>query len=384
MQGPPSSSIRRCGRASACPCWRRWRAERRWSPPAWAAFRRWEETRSATWTHTTSTRSVPASRSCSATASAARSWQPPAASARARSAGSERPARRSRCSANDDHAYVRRGEQATQSGLLVEALHAGRGVHERLHEVVPRLPAVAVEHDARGLDALELEVEVVRARGEAALAAEEAERLHREGRAVGGVYVDRRGGEVRCLHHQPATGPENPVQLAQDRHVVEVLEHVLAEHLLEGPALERQRQVRQVVDHVDARERGDVEVHVVRADVRAGAEVQLHPLHGAKHRISGRAAPFADVPTAQSLIRMLGHARRRTFESVGSYRFSRTGAHRIDEKLERYLDRARGWTGVLVEGIPALCRACVRHRPRSRVVNCALVAPQAEGELVTM
>jgi FkbM family methyltransferase len=105
---------------------------------------------------------------------------------------------------------------------------------------------------------------------------------------------------------------------------------------------------------------------------------------------------------------MLGHARRRTFERVGSYRFSRTGAHGIDEKLQRhldldggffveagandgvnfsntyYLERARGWTGVLVEGIPDLYRACVRHRPRSRVVNCALVPPEAEGQLVTM
>jgi FkbM family methyltransferase len=114
------------------------------------------------------------------------------------------------------------------------------------------------------------------------------------------------------------------------------------------------------------------------------------------------------VPTYQGLIRMLGHARRRTFEGFRSYRFSRTGAHGIDEKLERhidldrgffveagandgvnfsntyYLERARGWTGVLVEGIPDLYRACVRHRPRSRVINCALVPPEAEGELVTM
>ena len=105
---------------------------------------------------------------------------------------------------------------------------------------------------------------------------------------------------------------------------------------------------------------------------------------------------------------MLGHARRRAFESAGSYRFSRTGAHGIDDTLQRhldldagffveagandgvnysntyYLERARGWTGVLVEGIPELYRACVRHRPGSHVVNCALVAPEAEGELVTM
>src|SRR5688500_18902038 len=110
----------------------------------------------------------------------------------------------------------------------------------------------------------------------------------------------------------------------------------------------------------------------------------------------------------QRLIRTLGHARRRASEAVGSYRFSRTGAHCIDEQLERllvldggffveaiandvdnfsntyFLDRSRGWTGVLVEGIPDLCRACVRHRPSSHVVNCALVPPEEEGSLVTM
>jgi FkbM family methyltransferase len=110
----------------------------------------------------------------------------------------------------------------------------------------------------------------------------------------------------------------------------------------------------------------------------------------------------------QRLIRKLGHARRRAFETLGSYRFSRTGAEGIDERLERhlpfkggffveagandgvnfsntyYLERARDWTGVLVEGIPDLYRACVRHRPRSQVFNCALVAPEEEGDLVTM
>lgn len=112
--------------------------------------------------------------------------------------------------------------------------------------------------------------------------------------------------------------------------------------------------------------------------------------------------------THQGLIRKLGHARRRAFEAFGSYRYSRTGAEGIDEKLRRhldidggffveagandginfsntyYLERARGWTGVLVEGVPDLARACVRHRPASRVFNCALVAPDAEGEPVKM
>jgi FkbM family methyltransferase len=114
------------------------------------------------------------------------------------------------------------------------------------------------------------------------------------------------------------------------------------------------------------------------------------------------------MPSYQELIRLLGNARRRTFEGFGSYRFSRTGAVGMDDKLQRhldidggffveagandgvnfsntyYLERAREWTGLLVEAIPDLYRACVRHRPRSRVVNCALVAPEREGELVTM
>jgi FkbM family methyltransferase len=114
------------------------------------------------------------------------------------------------------------------------------------------------------------------------------------------------------------------------------------------------------------------------------------------------------LPNYQPMIRALGHARRRTFERLGSYRFSRTGAHGIDSKLEAhldmtggffieagandgvnfsntyYLERARGWTGVLVEGIPDLYRACVRHRPRSHVFNCALVPPELDGTPVTM
>jgi FkbM family methyltransferase len=114
------------------------------------------------------------------------------------------------------------------------------------------------------------------------------------------------------------------------------------------------------------------------------------------------------VPSRQRMIRTLGHVRRRAFELAGSTRYSRTGAAGIDRKLERWLDldggvfveagandgvnysntyfleRARRWTGVLVEGIPELAAACRRHRPRSTVVQCALVAPEDEGAEVTM
>lgn len=99
--------------------------------------------------------------------------------------------------------------------------------------------------------------------------------------------------------------------------------------------------------------------------------------------------------------------RRRLYEAAGSARYSRPGHDGIDTKLERYLpacgvfveagandgytwsntyylERCKGWSGVLVEGIPALARECRRRRPRSQVFNCALASPELEGERVTM
>ncbi|HVW19440.1 MAG TPA: FkbM family methyltransferase [Solirubrobacteraceae bacterium] len=114
------------------------------------------------------------------------------------------------------------------------------------------------------------------------------------------------------------------------------------------------------------------------------------------------------MPASQTIIRRLGHVRRRAFELAGSERYSRTGALDIDRKLERwvgfhggffveagandginlsntyFLERLRGWTGLLVEGIPDLARACAGHRPRSRVVQCALVGPELDGGTVRM
>jgi len=86
------------------------------------------------------------------------------------------------------------------------------------------------------------------------------------------------------------------------------------------------------------------------------------------------------------------------FERFGSARYSRTALDDIDRQLEHYLsgggvfveagandgyrksntyylERFRGWTGVLIEPIPALAAQCRRRRPRSRVFQCALVAP---------
>jgi FkbM family methyltransferase len=94
-------------------------------------------------------------------------------------------------------------------------------------------------------------------------------------------------------------------------------------------------------------------------------------------------------------------------ERLGSMRYSTPALYGMDRQLDAILakrdgffveagandgyrqsntyllERARGWQGILVEAIPDLARRCARERPRSQVVNCALVAEPASGA-VTM
>jgi len=100
-----------------------------------------------------------------------------------------------------------------------------------------------------------------------------------------------------------------------------------------------------------------------------------------------------------SLRRQAARIRRTVFEACGSRRYSRPGQYDLDRKLAKYLDfkggffveagandgfsqsntyvleRFSGWSGILIEGIPELAEHCRRLRRRSRVYNCALVAP---------
>ena len=97
------------------------------------------------------------------------------------------------------------------------------------------------------------------------------------------------------------------------------------------------------------------------------------------------------------LKKKLSRFRRKTFEAIGSDRYSRPSLYKMDRKLEKYLthrqgffieaganngfsqsntyylEQLRGWRGILVEGIPELYEQCVLERPRSQVFNCALV-----------
>ncbi|MCS3663493.1 FkbM family methyltransferase [Salinibacter ruber] len=110
----------------------------------------------------------------------------------------------------------------------------------------------------------------------------------------------------------------------------------------------------------------------------------------------------------KAIRKKLQRSRRRLFEWVGSDRYSRPALNNLDRKLEPYLpdrdgffieagandgysqsntyyfEKMKGWTGVLVEGIPELYERCKRERPDSHIFNCALVPPELNGDAVTM
>jgi FkbM family methyltransferase len=95
--------------------------------------------------------------------------------------------------------------------------------------------------------------------------------------------------------------------------------------------------------------------------------------------------------------------RNRAFEAFGSQRFAHPALLELDHRLAElfedgpgtfveagahdgftqsntyWLERHAGWSGLLVEPIPDLARRASRRRPRSTVVNCALVGPDSEG-----
>lgn len=121
--------------------------------------------------------------------------------------------------------------------------------------------------------------------------------------------------------------------------------------------------------------------------------------------------PFRFRPVRRALLRgrrALVRARRRRLERRGDDRLSRPALHDLDAALQRhlperggvfveagafdgyeqsntyFLERFRGWSGVLVEPVPELYREATLNRPGSQVFNCALGTEQQTGERLTM
>jgi FkbM family methyltransferase len=105
--------------------------------------------------------------------------------------------------------------------------------------------------------------------------------------------------------------------------------------------------------------------------------------------------------------RPLARLRRTACEAVGVTRFSRVALDGLDRKLERHLDfdggvfveagandgvrqsnsyyfeKIRGWTGLLVEPVPALAAECRKNR-RGPVAEAALVETEVPGATVEL
>ena len=91
-------------------------------------------------------------------------------------------------------------------------------------------------------------------------------------------------------------------------------------------------------------------------------------------------------------------ARRALHEMAGSDRYSKMSLHNIEERIASlfgdrpgtfieagandglsqsntyWLERMKGWHGLLIEPVPAVAARCRRNRPKATVVNAALVA----------
>jgi FkbM family methyltransferase len=100
--------------------------------------------------------------------------------------------------------------------------------------------------------------------------------------------------------------------------------------------------------------------------------------------------------------------RRGLAEAAGSTRYSRPALFEMDRKLEAlmpwpggtfleagahdgytqsntyFLERHRGWSGVLIEPVPELRAKCVARRQHSRVIGCALVGPDYADPEITI
>jgi FkbM family methyltransferase len=108
------------------------------------------------------------------------------------------------------------------------------------------------------------------------------------------------------------------------------------------------------------------------------------------------------------LRKSLSRARRRRAEERGSDRYSRPALHDMDRKLDAVLDRNggffveagandgftqsntywlerfRGWRGILIEPMPIYVEECRRERPGTPVVHAALVPADHPGGTINM
>lgn len=118
--------------------------------------------------------------------------------------------------------------------------------------------------------------------------------------------------------------------------------------------------------------------------------------------------PALQRPGLYRVVRAIKRTRRAAAERLGVDRFSQPSLGHLEPILAAYLPRSggvfveagaydgywqsntywlerfRGWTGVLVEPVPELAESARRNRPRSQVFQCALVAADSGIDALPM
>lgn len=146
------------------------------------------------------------------------------------------------------------------------------GVDPALQEPVPPEEPTPAEVQAEGFDFVKGEIEVIGAMG---MAGKEIEGAAGDEVSVGGILEGVNGGEMGDGKPKAAAGLEDAVDFAQGGDEVDVLEDGFAEDFAEGGVGKGPGAVVNIVDEVDAGERGGVEVEVSGADVVAATEVKF-------------------------------------------------------------------------------------------------------------
>src|SRR5690349_2974450 len=105
--------------------------------------------------------------------------------------------------------------------------------------------------------------------------------MRREKTAVSRVSVSVLRGEMGNLYCDSSARPQDPVNVPKHRHILEVLKYILTKYFRTRIAIEGQRDPREVMTHVDARQVGLVHVNPSAANIFATSQVHSYLVSGA-------------------------------------------------------------------------------------------------------
>ncbi len=104
---------------------------------------------------------------------------------------------------------------------------------------------------------------------------EKIKRLNRKTLGVRRIDKIKVRRKMRHADHESSAGHENPMEIAKDRNILDMLEHILAENLLKMIVRKRQREFFDIMHDIYARKRADIEVNISGENMLPTAEVEF-------------------------------------------------------------------------------------------------------------